>query len=181
MTIHPNSYYHLYNRTNNSEILFRTRGNYGLFIKKYRLHLEKYCETLAYCLMPTHFHFFIRITTDDTQAFKNRYSTMLSSYVQAFNNMHKRHGSLFQKRSKAKLVDDHRYAAALTAYIHNNPMRSGLVERSEEWEFSSYQDYCEMRNGTLVQKDVILSAFGSVAEFRTFSESTVRVEERFWV
>jgi putative transposase len=78
-------------------------------------------------------------------------------------------------------VDDHRYAAALTAYIHNNPVRSGLVERSEEWEFSSYQDYCEMRNGTLVQKDVILSAFGSVAEFRTFSENTVRVEERFWV
>jgi len=131
--------------------------------------------------MPTHFHFFIRITTDDTQAFNNSYSTLLSSYAQAFNNMYKRHGSLFPKRSKAKLVDDHCYAASLTTYIHTNPVRSGLVERPEEWEFSSYQDYCALRNGTLVQRDMILSSFGSVAEFRTFSENVTGVEERYWV
>jgi hypothetical protein len=132
--------------------------------------------------MPTHFHLFVHISSESSiPTLSKAIGTLLSSYTQAFNKVHKRHGSLFQQHTKAKLVDDHRYAAALTAYIHNNPVRSGLVERPEEWEFSSYQDYCALRNGTLVQKDVILSAFGSVAEFRTFSENVTGVEERYWV
>lgn len=74
-------------------------------------------------------------------------------------------------------MNDNRYAATLAAYTHNNPVRADLVSSPEEWEFSSYRDYCSLRSGTLVEKEMILSSFSSLEEFRVFSESIVSVEE----
>jgi REP element-mobilizing transposase RayT len=181
MELYPNTYYHLYNRTNGNEPLFRARENYLYFLKKYRFYLNADCSTLAYCLMPTHFHAFIFVKPEATPTLSKKIGTLLSSYTQGYNKTYKRHGNLFQQHSKAKPVDSSDYAAALVAYIHNNPVRSGLVALPEEWEFSSYQDYCGLRNGTLAQKDIVLSKFATIEEFRAFSERVVGVEERFWV
>jgi REP element-mobilizing transposase RayT len=59
-------YYHLYNRSNNKELLFRSRDNYYYFLEKFRTYIGPYCAVLASCLMPTHFHFLIRIETEDS-------------------------------------------------------------------------------------------------------------------
>ncbi len=61
MKYYENIYYHIYNRTNNEETLFRSRENYLYFLKKYRYYLEELLETIGYCLMPTHFHFLARV------------------------------------------------------------------------------------------------------------------------
>jgi len=61
LDIAEHQFYHLYNRTNNSEIAFKEQRNYILFLKKYRRLVAPFVETHAYCLMPTHFHFLIRI------------------------------------------------------------------------------------------------------------------------
>ncbi|MBM2817241.1 MAG: hypothetical protein HW421_4003 [Ignavibacteria bacterium] len=61
MQFYENEYYHLYNRTNNDEALFRSRENYSYFLKKYRYFLDDLFDTIAYCLMPTHFHFLVRV------------------------------------------------------------------------------------------------------------------------
>ncbi len=45
----------------------------------------------------------------------------------------------------------------MLTYIHQNPVRSKLVDKAEDWKFSSYQDYIEIRNGTLPSKDLILA------------------------
>jgi REP element-mobilizing transposase RayT len=181
MQLYPNTYYHLYNRTNANERLFIMRENYMYFLKKYRFFLAEDFSTLAYCLMPTHFHAFIFVKPEGSQKCSKRIGTLLSSYTQAFNKVYKRHGSLFQQHSHAKPIDSMQYAATLTAYIHNNPLRSGLVSAPEEWEFSSYQDYCGLRKGTLVEKELVLSRFATIEEFRQFSEGVQTVEERFWV
>ena len=61
MKFHENQYYHLYNRTNNEEALFRSDENYLYFLKKYRFYLDEFLDTIGYCLMPTHFHFLVRV------------------------------------------------------------------------------------------------------------------------
>ena len=61
MKFYENTYYHIYNRTNNEEALFRSEENYLYFLKKYRFYIEEYLETVGYCLMPTHFHFLVRV------------------------------------------------------------------------------------------------------------------------
>ncbi len=57
----PDRYYHVYNRAHGEERLFKKHQNYHYFLKKYRQHIPPVAHTLAYCLMPNHFHFLIRI------------------------------------------------------------------------------------------------------------------------
>ena len=61
MQFFENTYYHFYNRTNNEEALFRSDENYLYFLKKYRYYLDNFFDTIAYCLMPTHFHFLVKV------------------------------------------------------------------------------------------------------------------------
>lgn len=79
------------------------------------------------------------------------------SYAKAFNKRYSRHGSLFQAHYKAKPVENDRYLITLLTYIHQNPVSSELVDKAEEWQYSSYQDYIDLRNGSLPNKEMILS------------------------
>ncbi len=54
-------FYHIYNRTNNKEALFRDNGDRMLFLQKYKEYLLSYVNTYVYCLMGTHFHFLIQV------------------------------------------------------------------------------------------------------------------------
>ena len=170
MKFYDNTYYHLYNRTNNEEALFRSEENYLYFLKKYRYYLEEYLETIGYCLMPTHLHFLVRVKSfpkpseglkpsegSNSLIISRKIGALLNSYAQAFNKMWNRHGNLFNQKTNAKAVSSGRYLLTLLTYLHQNPVRSGLVENPEEWKFSSYQDYIDMRNGTLPNKEMILS------------------------
>ena len=71
------------------------------------------------------------------------------SYAKSINKQEERSGHLFQGPFQVKLVDRDEYLKWLSRYIHLNPVVAGLVERPEEWAFSSYRDYVGLRNGTL--------------------------------
>ncbi|MCX7736031.1 MAG: hypothetical protein N2319_04905 [Candidatus Kapabacteria bacterium] len=171
MQFYENTYYHIYNRTNNEEALFRSEENYLYFLKKYRYYLDDYFETIGYCLMPTHFHFLVKVkrsnSSDDSKSsdeyqygyskkISSQIAILLRSYTRSFNKMWNRHGNLFNQKTKAKLIPLDSYLITLLTYIHQNPIRSGLVEKAEDWLFSSYQDYIDLRNGTLPSKELIL-------------------------
>jgi REP element-mobilizing transposase RayT len=103
--------------------------------------------------MPNHFHFLIytserscelkKMGSVEMPLLSAKTKTFLSSYTQAINKQEKRTGSLFRQKSKFKFVeDDHRnYPFIAFHYIHQNPLKAGLVERLEEWKFSSFNEY----------------------------------------
>ena len=101
---------------------------------------------------------------------------LLRSYTRAINIQEKRSGSLFRAHTKAECVtkDDGNTSAFFNTsigtqihvrvpekeypqvcfnYIHMNPVKAKLVEKAEDWEFSSFQDYSEKRAGKLVNKE----------------------------
>jgi putative transposase len=173
MELKTNKYYHLYNRSNNHELLFRNEGNYIYFIEKYRKYISTFIDTLAYCLMPDHFHFSILITSEDIPLIKKNIGLLLSSYTKAINKSYSRAGSLFQQHTKTKLIEDENRLLAVISYIHQNPLRKNLVNSIEEWEFSSYRDYVGLRDGTLVNKTFIQNRFSSAEAFKLFSLTKV--------
>lgn len=59
MHFEQGNYYHIYTRTNNKEVLFKSEENFIYFLERYRHYLESYLATLAYCLMPTHIHLLV--------------------------------------------------------------------------------------------------------------------------
>ncbi len=173
MELEPNKYYHLYNQSNNRELLFRNRDNYLYFLSKYRKYLAPFCDTLAYCLMPDHFHFLVFVKSNNSLLIKKNIGLLLSSYTKAVNKSFSRIGSLFQQHTKTKLLIDEKYILMVIAYIHQNPLRKNLVTNLENWEFSSYQDYTGLREGTLVDKTFIQNKFSSIEAFKLFSLTKV--------
>lgn len=170
-------FYHIYNRGNNKQPIFFNDDNYLFFIKKIREQFLPYADIVAYCLMPNHFHILIRPNEkgiserksfggNPMQEFAYRIGILLSSYTQAINKQNKTSGSLFQQKTKAKLLSEKingtkiSYLEQCFCYIHYNPMAGGLVTDLNEWKYSSYLDYCESRNGTLCNKQLLFQSTG---------------------
>ncbi len=102
----------------------------------------------------------------------------LRSYTRAIQKQEKLTGSLFQKHTHAKLlIDDveiepsywntsfgtqiniaegRSYLETCIEYIHQNPVVSKLVEKAEDWEFSSMRDFLGVRKGKLIDYDLLI-------------------------
>lgn len=144
--------YHVYNRGNNRELVFFEPSNYLYFLRKLRQHIVPHAEILAYCLMPNHFHLLLcpSAAAAPTHPLNGAIGTTLSSYTQGVNRDRKRTGALFQAKTKAKpLETDEQYLRTCFHYIHQNPVRANIVNRQEDWPYSSYRDYAGLRHGTL--------------------------------
>ncbi len=182
MQLVPENYYHIYNRSNNHEIVFKETENYQYFLEKYQKYISSHVDTIAYCLMPTHFHFCISVKNNDSNILNDSFGILLSSYTKAINKRFKRNGSLFQKHTKAIEIDDESYLLTLCTYIHQNPVRAKLVEKQEEWYFSSYNDYTARRSESLVSKNVLLQYFKTSDEFKQYSEEIITtVHQKYWI
>ena len=165
MKLEPLNIYHIYNRGNNKQLIFIKEINYSFFLNKIDKHLKPYIDVLSYCLMPTHFHFLVYSSDQfNTELFSNHFKIFLSSYTRAINIQEKRTGSLFQQNSKAKRLtyetsasNDCDYGIICFNYIHQNPYAAGLVKKIEDWEYSSFKDYIDIRNRTLCNKTAAFS------------------------
>jgi REP element-mobilizing transposase RayT len=61
MNLEAGRHYHIYNRGNNSERIFYKDENYRYFLKKFDYYLSNFLEVYAFCLMPNHFHFLVKV------------------------------------------------------------------------------------------------------------------------
>ena len=59
------TYYHIYNRGTNGEVLCIHEKYYAEFLALYKEYIVPVADTLAYCLMSNHFHLLIRVKNDD--------------------------------------------------------------------------------------------------------------------
>jgi len=100
---------------------------------------EKIVQLIAYCFMPTHIHLVIKqLSANGTSIFM---SNILNSYSRYFNTKHKRKGPLWESKFQNVLVNKDGQLLHLTRYIHLNPVTTKLVNRPNDWEFSSYKEY----------------------------------------
>ena len=96
------------------------------------------CSFYAYCLMGNHFHLLIREREEKVGETIKR---IASSYVYYYNRKYLRDGHLFKERFKSEPVNDIEYFVTLLRYIHQNPVKAGIVEHVNEYEYSSWGEY----------------------------------------
>ena len=182
VTFEAGQYYHLYNRGVNRQPIFFNEGNWAYFVKQLRQYAQpEHIDIIAYCLMPNHYHLLVYLKT---QALSAKVMQPFGvSYTKAVNKQQERVGPLFQGRFKAVVVDKEGYVLDLSCYIHLNPVRARLVQRPEDWRYSSYQDYVGLRNGTLPNPEVVLAQFPSRQAYAEWVESRIALdaEERRFV
>ncbi len=179
-------FYHLYNRGNNGEDLFREPRNYAHFLELYIRHVHPVVDTFAYCLMPNHFHLLVRPKDLNLLGFKNleglrrgadlpgfrnleglysqRLSNLFNAYTKAVNKAYQRTGSLFEKNFHRVWIDSDSYLTHLVCYIHRNPQKHGFCADFRTYRYSSYQAIVQAKNSRVLW-DELLSWFGSLQAF----------------
>ncbi|MDX1372495.1 MAG: hypothetical protein R3321_08485 [Nitrososphaeraceae archaeon] len=96
--------------------------------------------------MPNHFHILAYLKNDFKRAnFSKGLAICLRSYTRAMNKRYNRTGSLFQQHTKIKNIsvsaDPDYYNFICFNYIHQNPLKAGLVQELADWPYSSYREY----------------------------------------
>jgi len=110
--------------------------------------------------MDNHVHLMISEGTEDLSKVMKRINV---SYVHYFNQKYKRVWHLFQDRFKSENVEEDRYLLALARYIHQNPLKAGMVRKVSDYKWSSYNGYMHENNyfAKMLGIDIVLNLFSS--------------------
>ena len=123
---------------------------------------ENLVQIIAYCFMPTHIHLILKQLIDN--GISKYMKDLLISYTRTFNLMHKRKGPLWESRFRSVLVKIDEQLLHLTRYLHLNPVTAGLVNRPEDWVYSSYREYLGD-----VNKPAVICQFDDILDIKPIS------------
>jgi len=152
---------HIIVRGNNRQAIFLRNEDYQFYLEKLQAACSEHqCDLHAYVLMTNHVHLLITPWKEDgiskTMQMLGRY------YVQYFNFVHRRTGTLWEGRYRAGLIDSENYALICYRYIELNPVRTvGLVDHPGEYPWSSYRHNAIGEQNQLVVHHPIYDALGS--------------------
>ena len=156
----PGAWYHVMNRGRRGEEIFSGSKDFKAFIELLQESAELWAVKIsAYCLMSNHYHLLLQTP----QGNLSRYMRHLNGvYTQRYNRVHNCDGTLFRGRYKAILVEEDPYLLELVRYIHRNPLRAGIIEKLDQYQWSSHPGYLSRSpRWDWLHKDFILSMFAS--------------------
>lgn len=149
--------YHIVFRGINRQNIFEEEKDFQKMIEIIDMvKSEKKFEIYAYCLMTNHVHLFIK--EQNSGDIKKIMHKLLTRYVGWYNFKYQRSGSLIGNRYKSEPIEDESYYLTLVRYIHQNPIKAGIVENIKDYRWSSYNDYIKLLD-RLTDKDFTLSLF----------------------
>ncbi len=161
------SFYHVYNRGTDRQIIFRDDLDYRFFLYLIKRYLGEEAalnsvgiaypsyrgsaELLAYCLMPRHFH--LLLYQHDRKGMMNLLKSLSVAYGMYFNKRYSRIGPVFQQRYRASRITDESYLLHISRYIHLNP------DDYKKWTWSSLPYYVGELTADWLKPDRILELF----------------------
>jgi putative transposase len=130
--------YHVLNRGNDRRVIFKKSEDYQAFFRilaEAQQHVAM--PIAALCVMPNHWH--LVLWPQHACAIPAYMHWMTNAHVHRYNQHYKRRGQghLYQDRYKCFPIQDTRHLYTVLRYVEANPLRGGLVERVEEWQWSS--------------------------------------------
>ncbi len=184
--------YHIYNRTNNGELLFRSDENMRYFLSKYYQHSHHFLDTWCWCLLPNHFHLLVNVksaasikqhlhgkdlkqlTITERKFLKDEitlselieqvFKRFFQSYALAFNKQHERKGNLFYKPFKRVRIETDDQFIQTVIYIHANAVKHGLSNDFTSHKWSSWQSVLSSAPTGLLRNE-LLDIFGGKERF----------------
>ncbi|AKN33463.1 transposase [Clostridium carboxidivorans P7] len=131
-------------------------------------------EIICYCLMDNHVHILVKTKDKAPGQFIGRVNAMYAKY---FNKKYNYIGHLFQDRYHPEFIKSDEQMLEASRYIHLNPIRANMVERPEEYQWSSYGMYIGKKKEKLITTKEVLSYFQKINKrelYKNFVESAIR-------
>ena len=124
------------NRGNGRAEVFHKDADFAAFARLLRAGLARSAmRLLGYCLMPNHFHLVLWPLNDDDLG--DFMQWLLTTHVRRYHMHYHSNGHVWQGRFKAFPIEQDEHLLTVLRYVERNPVRPGLVERAEQWRWSS--------------------------------------------
>ena len=138
-TVIPGQAMHVMVRGINRETLFFTDADRKIYLDWLCEAAHQFaCSVHAFALMPNHVHLLITPEREDSLA-----KTMQSlgrRYVQYFNRLHHRSGTIWEGRYRSSLIDPE-YFLRCQRYIELNPVRAGFESAPQDSGWTSFANH----------------------------------------
>ena len=160
--------YHIMLRGIDKRDLFLKDSDYEKFISYMKKAKEKSEFAIyAYCLMTNHIHILLKTEAEEIGNIIRRITV---GYAQYHNIHNGRTGHLFQNRFRSEVVDSDEYFLTVLRYIHQNPIKAGIVKNMKNHKWSSYNEYIN-------NKAILIDSGLALSYFRDFKDFTKYMEE----
>lgn len=171
--------YHITARGNERRKTFFARRDYEKFLEYLDEARGKFGVIVhGYVLMTNHYHLIIETPEGNLSRAMHYVNGSYTTYV---NVKKKRSGHLFQGRFKSIVVDRDNYLLELSRYLHLNPVRAQMVERPEQYPYSSYCTYIGSKSDIRITTSLVLGMIAGSGgnerdAYRSFVESALGAE-----
>jgi putative transposase len=128
--------YHVINRGNARGDVFHKDEDFAAFLELVGQACERLpLRVLAYCLMSNHFHLVLWPFGDGDLSRWMQW--LLTSHVRRYHRHYQGSGHVWQGRFKAFPIQQDEHLLTVLRYVERNPVRAKVVERAEQWVWSS--------------------------------------------
>lgn len=128
---------------------------------------------ICYCIMPDHYHLLVKVLNKDLiYQYINNYG---NAYTRYFNTKLGRKGPLWQSGYNSVKVESNEQLLHVSRYIHLNPTTTGLVDKPEDWPYSSYKDYIGNSKFLDIMKEVSIK---SPLTYKKFCEDNIDYQRK---
>lgn len=175
--------YHIDTVGINSQLLFYDDADREMFLKKLsNIKKEKGFKIYAWCLMDNHYHLVIK---ESEYPISRIMQSLNGSYARYFNNKYRGRGSIYAGRFYSSPIENISYLHTAIRYIHQNCVRSFIVEFPALYFWSSCKEYYNQRNfyNDLSDHQEILKLFSrdpikAVNNFIEYTEAVYELPQR---
>jgi len=158
----PEVPHHVTQRGNGRQRTFFSDADYGLYRDLLKDHCAKAGVSVwSWVLMPNHVH--LILTPSHADGLRAALSRVHRIYAGHIHTREKRTGHFWQGRFGCVAMDEAHLAAAIP-YVALNPVRARLVQRSEEWRWSSVHAHLDPARGDGLTDTAPVA--GRIADFR---------------
>lgn len=174
---------HVLTRGNNRQRVFHGREDFERYLYYLKLYKEEHKFRLYhYCLMPNHVHLLIE-TSQQTHLSKLMKQLNLA-YFYHYRKKYKHWGHLWQGRYISLIIDRDEYLIRCGRYIEKNPVRARIVDRLEDYPWTSYRYYAIGEEQGLIDQDPVYENLGNDSgerrrNYREVSEEEIDLRKRY--
>ncbi len=129
--------YHVINRGNNRQRVFRKRADFAAFLQTLGELTERWpFELYGFCVLDNNFHLLLR---PKATSISRIMQSLLVSHTQRYHRHYASGGHVWQGRFKSPVIQNDEHLLTVLRYIEANPLRARIVKRADEYAWSSFR------------------------------------------
>jgi REP-associated tyrosine transposase len=171
----PTFPHHIRHRGVRKDVIFHEDSDYFVYLRSLRnACVEFLVKIWAYALMTNHVH--LIAVPEDRTAISRALQRTHTTYAEYFNGKYGFVGHVWESRPQMSVMDD-TYARNAIRYVERNPVRAGLVQRAEDYLWSSAAAHCGLRDDPLLSPNPYASEIAQWSEWLKIDQTEEELRE----